>query len=1025
MEFATEIGQSLLTEVRRLQNLLSKAEEALSVVRSERDALEIGMKQVEESVDRYKEENWNLEVAAQELRSQLSETAGSLQKSDVERVRTTKELGATRNTLESTKAELGSVKAELEKLKTKHDTDLASMRKMAAGLQRDKSDLQSVLDGTKNELESERKKLRVGRKSGPFEDLAGAAALRGDGEGSLDEEEGGMAGDDHDRRKSRRKTGEAFQPPSPSAIDYDDEFSHVPDAPDDPTSNASLRSSLAHAQRTIATLRNALGREKETRKRLEMASVDSSGEESTPVKRAAPGGRGRGTQRRRGAWRAVPSKLAKEVAGSDTSSEEGEEMDNVEGTKEGGDDEEEEDEESPDAYGARLGIVDPAHTISRAPSIRGLSSSMVEMAEIGIMTDPVIIVDDKATLETVEIGIMTDSVEEEEAVETMEIGTTTDPVEEPAVQVAEMGTATDSEPVVEMAEIGTATDAVEVEPTTHAGGVVALAQPVEESRDIGIEAATSTDPVELPISIDGSVQTTAPPISVDHGIDAPDLPVAVDASTQSLVLAEADASVQSEEEADTGVPVPVSFPALRTSDSTASFRTATPARRSLASLEGLRRPPPTESGESGDEHFYTDIDAVTVTDTVTDGEFEDARDTWGRRTPTPTTGRSTPTFATPTRSRYGGDSRDEGEVEVLTPEAIRSGTPLSWKRRTERAETPDKPVGVDAAVQTDAVKEHLAPSPALQADDVFANRQSVGTFGFKTSPRISSSAFDGSSSSGPTYIERVSHDSESMQRPDSAVSGFSDSAAGPGVDRSRPPQLSMPPPPSVPPPVNLEPRKSIIRAAARPSSPPPPELLRRAHTPVGSVLSLPGEMPPPPQPRSVQSARSLRRPSLGPHHPVSDFGVVSILRPPPTAPGRFNTVTGNMSVPSMSRRQRGSSSAASMSSVASSRTSEPTMNEGPQPPLPGAAGEATPGSSSDPVIIQAITQTMIGEFLFKYTRRKVTKGISEKRHQRFFWVHPYTKTLYWSSSDPGAQNVDQSSAKSGRLAAFAVAVKKR
>ena len=89
--------------------------------------------------------------------------------------------------------------------------------------------------------------------------------------------------------------------------------------------------------------------------------------------------------------------------------------------------------------------------------------------------------------------------------------------------------------------------------------------------------------------------------------------------------------------------------------------------------------------------------------------------------------------------------------------------------------------------------------------------------------------------------------------------------------------------------------------------------------------------------------------------------------------------------------------------MASSRTSEGGFD------TPVRTG----GDSTDPAVIHAITQTMIGEFLHKYTRRAIGKGVSEKRHKRFFWVHPYTKTLYWSSADPGAQNTNQSSAKSG------------
>ena len=71
------------------------------------------------------------------------------------------------------------------------------------------------------------------------------------------------------------------------------------------------------------------------------------------------------------------------------------------------------------------------------------------------------------------------------------------------------------------------------------------------------------------------------------------------------------------------------------------------------------------------------------------------------------------------------------------------------------------------------------------------------------------------------------------------------------------------------------------------------------------------------------------------------------------------------------------------------------------------------GTGTDPNIIHAITQTMIGEYLYKYTCRAIGKGHAERRHQRFFWIHPYTKTIYWSSVGPGASTVHESNAKSG------------
>jgi hypothetical protein len=67
---------------------------------------------------------------------------------------------------------------------------------------------------------------------------------------------------------------------------------------------------------------------------------------------------------------------------------------------------------------------------------------------------------------------------------------------------------------------------------------------------------------------------------------------------------------------------------------------------------------------------------------------------------------------------------------------------------------------------------------------------------------------------------------------------------------------------------------------------------------------------------------------------------------------------------------------------------------------PSFAPNGMPPGATDPRMIQAITQTMIGEYLWKYTRKTGREGWSENRHRRFFWIHPYTRTLYWSDRDP-------------------------
>lgn len=75
---------------------------------------------------------------------------------------------------------------------------------------------------------------------------------------------------------------------------------------------------------------------------------------------------------------------------------------------------------------------------------------------------------------------------------------------------------------------------------------------------------------------------------------------------------------------------------------------------------------------------------------------------------------------------------------------------------------------------------------------------------------------------------------------------------------------------------------------------------------------------------------------------------------------------------------------------------------------------------ADPRMIQAITQTMIGEYLWKYTRKTGRGEMSENRHRRYFWVHPYTRTLYWSDRDPSQAGRAELKAKSVAIEAVRV-----
>ncbi|KKK17866.1 hypothetical protein AOCH_006529 [Aspergillus ochraceoroseus] len=126
--------------------------------------------------------------------------------------------------------------------------------------------------------------------------------------------------------------------------------------------------------------------------------------------------------------------------------------------------------------------------------------------------------------------------------------------------------------------------------------------------------------------------------------------------------------------------------------------------------------------------------------------------------------------------------------------------------------------------------------------------------------------------------------------------------------------------------------------------------------------------------------------------------------------GSAQTTASRVSI----RRESQMSRRSSVSSFASELEERFNMQ-----PSPAFAPQGY-GMGTDPRMIQAITQTMIGEFLWKYTRRTVSGEISNTRHRRYFWVHPYTRTLYWSEQDPQTAGKSQLRTKSVSIEAVRV-----
>lgn len=163
--------------------------------------------------------------------------------------------------------------------------------------------------------------------------------------------------------------------------------------------------------------------------------------------------------------------------------------------------------------------------------------------------------------------------------------------------------------------------------------------------------------------------------------------------------------------------------------------------------------------------------------------------------------------------------------------------------------------------------------------------------------------------------------------------------------------------------------------------------------PVSHRQSISGNMSPGPMGPPIAPASAYRSASQRPHTPSEQAGLRN----------------GNMS---RARAQRTSqmSRRSSLSSFASELEGRFNMDR----PQYGF------DQGADPRMIQAITQTMIGEFLWKYTRKAGRPEMSNTRHRRYFWVHPYTRTLYWSLHDPQAAGKSQLKAKSVAIEAVRV-----
>ncbi|KAG1502678.1 hypothetical protein G6F46_001430 [Rhizopus delemar] len=104
-------------------------------------------------------------------------------------------------------------------------------------------------------------------------------------------------------------------------------------------------------------------------------------------------------------------------------------------------------------------------------------------------------------------------------------------------------------------------------------------------------------------------------------------------------------------------------------------------------------------------------------------------------------------------------------------------------------------------------------------------------------------------------------------------------------------------------------------------------------------------------------------------------------------------------IENMQQTNQGLPSATAAYSTCSENESSPTSHPQPRKTLADEMQRKEEEEDEIQKYLPSLSQTMIGERLKKHIRHPI-KGKIKSIHTRYFWLHPYTKTLYWSVHKP-------------------------
>ncbi|KAG0009739.1 hypothetical protein BGZ80_002117, partial [Entomortierella chlamydospora] len=263
--FPVQIQEELLNQVRYWTSQAEMKEKLnqeydTKITEMERiiDALNKQRRMREESDERQKEDQWNLELMNQELRSQNADLQSQLSRAVHENSKIQKALAVASEQSEQLKDKEERTAGQLELAKSRHEQDMMTMRKHTAGIQREKADLMKKMEELQATISQQQQKLT---KKATME----ALALAQEKEKQEQELESPVEAPIVIQAPPRLPTNEEVVP-APVAV--------APAAPEPKAVSLARETSFAHQQSIISDLQSKLSQEIATKEQLLVAKEE-------------------------------------------------------------------------------------------------------------------------------------------------------------------------------------------------------------------------------------------------------------------------------------------------------------------------------------------------------------------------------------------------------------------------------------------------------------------------------------------------------------------------------------------------------------------------------------------------------------------------------------------------------------------------------------------------------------------------------------------------------------------------------